>query len=105
MLRSWGTDGPYEVDWSKVRGVEFREALRSRDEEAAQLKSLLHVAQLPQFDATVSLIFPAPKVEDLGMSKEASEYVPDTRADVQYDKLHSEFLLQEQISKFVPKMT
>lgn len=105
LLRSWSTDGPEEVDWSKVRGVEFREALRSRDEEAAQLQGLLHVSQLPQFDATVSLGLTSSKGDALGRPKQAPVNVPDTRLHLQYEKLHSEYLLQDQISKSVPKMS
>lgn len=55
LLQRWGVQSPEEADWSKVRGVDFRESLHSRNEEQQKQRPLLNLLDLPHFDPAVSV--------------------------------------------------
>lgn len=96
-LKNWNpsspTDQPEEADWSKIRGVQFREALQNRDEQLARLRPLAGVVELPHFEETVS------GREQKHIANGAS--LLNLPCSHQYQRLNAEHLLQEQISKSV----
>lgn len=53
LISTWTSSGPEEADWSKIRGVHFREALQGRNEQMSRLKAVDHVTDLPHFEEIV----------------------------------------------------
>lgn len=87
-----------EADWSKVRALDFREALGKRDELAAQLAFFAVEVDAEEFAESVSDTLSSPTLFCFPLF---SWFVQASSRDaVQYAILHSERILEDKIAGY-----